>query len=197
MKTFVLAGAALAALAAAAPAAAHPHHGGHAERQPLSRAAVQSFVESEFARLDGNRDGFVTLEEAREQRQELRSGRRGQRGERRAAAFERLDANDDGVLSREEFESPRVGARAEHRGERRAHRMERRGGGFGGFARLGEQRFERLDANDDGRLSLAEANQGALQRFDRIDANRDGTISTDERAAAREARAQRQHRRRG
>src|SRR3546814_20755641 len=62
--------------------------------------------------------------------------------------------------------------------ERRAHRG----------MRFGAKRFERMDANQDGRVSLAEATTLRLQRFDRIDADRGGTIRSKERSAALQAR---------
>ena len=52
--------------------------------------------------------------------------------------------------------------------------------------------FDMADANRDGRVTAAEAQNAALQHFDRVDANRDGTISPEERQRAREQmRAQR------
>ncbi len=49
----------------------------------------------------------------------------------------------------------------------------------------------RADANNDGKLSLAEALTGPLARFDRVDTDKDGTISAAERAAHREVRKER------
>jgi hypothetical protein len=53
-------------------------------------------------------------------------------------------------------------------------------GGRGG----GGNRFDRLDANRDGKLTLEELSVAFLARFDRIDANKDGTISDQERQTA-------------
>jgi hypothetical protein len=61
------------------------------------------------------------------------------------------------------------------------------------FARFGGHGFEEMDANHDGKVSLAEAQAFATRIFDRFDTNKDGTISPEERQAAREAfRAARQ-----
>lgn len=209
MKKFVLAGAALAVLGASA-AVAQP--AGPRNAQPLTRAAVEARVEAGFARVDANRDGFITRDEARSvaqarrgqrgQRGEMRE-RREQRGERKAERFANLDTNRDGQISRAEFDAPRArGDRAERRearAERREARGMRRGGGQGGmFARFGGRMFGQADANSDGRVSREEARRGALALFARLDTNRDGAISTDERRAAREGmRAQRQQRRQG
>jgi Ca2+-binding EF-hand superfamily protein len=172
--------------------------------QPLTRAAVETQVQARFGRLDANRDGFVTQAEAQAAAEARRGERQARRGERRAELFARLDANRDGSISREEFDNRSAlgrGERAEGRGERagrragrmehRGHRMGRRGGGgmmAGGF---GARAFEAMDANRDGRVSLAEASSRALSRFDRVDANRDGTISREERQAVRAERTER------
>jgi len=55
-----------------------------------------------------------------------------------------------------------------------------------------EERFRGADANGDGAISRAEAEQGMpglARRFDAIDANRDGVVTREELAAARKARA--------
>lgn len=179
MKILMFAGAGLLALAAM-PALGQP-----AERgldRPQTRAAVEARVQARFARADANRDGYVTQDEVRA-RAEAR------RGERREQMFERLDTNHDGSISRAEFNARpalRGGERRAMRGERRGQRFANHGGrgmrgGFGGRG------FAAMDLDHDGRVALAEANRVALERFDRVDSNRDGTISLEERQAAREA----------
>jgi len=60
---------------------------------------------------------------------------------------------------------------------------------------IGGRGFTMLDADKDGRVSMAEASSRALAMFDRVDANRDGTITMEERGAARGMmRGQRQQR---
>lgn len=180
MKTLILGGAALAALAAI-PASAQPA-GQFRAGAELTRSEMQQRVEAHFAHSDANRDGFVTQDEVRAQREA-----------RRAQRFDRLDSNNDGMISRAEFEAPRVARggerraiRVERRGERFAHRRGPRGGGIM-TARFGARAFAAMDMNRDGRVALAEAQRIALQRFDRVDSNRDGTITLDERQAARAA----------
>lgn len=201
MKTFALAGAALLALTATV-SAAQVVPGRSA--QPLTRAHLQARVDAGFARVDVNRDGFVTQDEAqagrqgRGMRQDRRGARMGQRAGGRVQAFARLDLNHDGVLNQAEFENrQRLGGG--DRGERRALRGQRRGGGGGGmFARFGGRAFGAADANHDGRVSRDEAQRGALTLFARVDTNRDGAISIEERQAARQfMRGQRQNRRQG
>jgi Ca2+-binding EF-hand superfamily protein len=178
---------------------------------PMTRAAVQQMVEARFARADADHDGFVTREEVgarmaagrgiREDRDDAR-GPRADRGERRAGLFDRLDADHDGSISRAEFDAA-AAARADRREARggeaqggegrpgmRHDRMMRRNmhGGMGpGMAGgFGPRMFERLDADHDGRVSLAEASSRALALFDRADSDRNGTVTPEERRAARE-----------
>ena len=194
MKKIVLFGAAAAALLAT-PALAQQDRGGMDRGAGVTRAQVQARVQQAFARVDVNRDGFVTQQEAQSVRGAVGGERRGNRGQAREARFAQLDANRDGQISRAEFFAPRPaaerGERREMRAERRAQRVERRGqrgNGGGMFARLGGNRFDRVDANRDGRISLAEVTTLRLSAFDRADANRDGLVTREERRSAREAR---------
>lgn len=161
----------------------------------ITRDEVVARVREHFARLDTNRDGFLTREEAdagREQMRERIGERLKERGaERSAGAFDRLDANKDGVISRDEFNQARE-VRIEKRIERRAEgeaqkpqmmRMHR----IGGFGRLGGHMFDMADANKDGRVSLQEAQDAAVRHFDMADTNRDGRITREERRQMRQA----------
>ena len=211
MKTTLFGGVAAAAFLAVAPSFAQapavapaPHA---AMAPPVNvmkthtRAEVQARVAEHFARLDSNRDGFLTKAEAdagrdlmrREMRQRFASrlaepGRAAPRPRPDAgAAFDRLDANKDGVLSRQEFEAGR---------QNREHRMAARGPGKGARAHMRMHRggmraihgamFEVADANRDGRVTLQEATAAALRHFDTADVNRDGQLTPDERIQVRQ-----------
>lgn len=185
MKKFLILGAASAALVAT-PLLAQinqaPQRGAG-----ITRAQAEAGVRAMFAKIDTDRDGYVTRADAEAAAAAHRSQRQEARGERRSALFARLDANGDGMISRAEFDAPRA-ARGD-RAERRADRMERRGDRRGMRGeRLGVRLFERLDADRDGRVSLAEVTAARLQRFDRLDANKDGVVTREERQAARQAR---------
>jgi len=190
MNKLIFLGAAVAALAAGA-AIAQPQP---APARTIDRAQVESRVAAMFARVDANRDGFVTQEEAQGARNAIRAQRQERRGERREAMFARLDADRNGSISREEFTAPRARAEGGERGERRAERMGRGGqrfahrGGRGMRAGMGGQGFTMMDADRDGRVSLAEATRFRLEHFDRVDANDDGRISRDEIQAVRAGR---------
>lgn len=160
-----------------------------------TRAEVVARVRESFAKLDADRDGFVTKAEADSARESMRGQTRqrfaqqlGQPGAAAprpagggAAAFDQLDTNKDGVVSRDEFSAGRKlrGKRpmaGEDQGGERGMRMS--GGRMAGlFGRM----FEMSDANKDGKVSLQEAEAAALSRFDTADANKDGQLTPQER----------------
>lgn len=132
-----------------------------------------------LAQFDSDGDGNVTDAE--------RATAKASRTARRAQMTARMDANGDGTVSAEEraaFREMRQARRAEG-GE--GPRMGRRGGGERGAAMLA-----RVDTNGDGMISRDEHRAAALARFDRMDANKDGRVDATERQAHR---AQMQERR--
>lgn len=157
----------------------------------MTRPEMEARVRANFARVDANRDGYVTRDEARAVRASRRGERAGDREQRREQAFVRLDADRDGMISRTEFLEREAraerGDRRERRAERRAARRERLAERRGTL-HLGGERFARVDADRDGRASLAEVLAVRVRAFERVDANRDGRVTREERRAAREAR---------
>jgi hypothetical protein len=165
----------------------------------ITRDEVAQHVRKLFARLDTNKDGFLTKDEVDAMHQKMmgmhgaterRSGEPGVHRPDRAAMFDRLDANHDGSISRQEFMAAQP--QLEHRvmifrngpdgrpGEP-GMKMHMRGMGMGG---MGGHMFEMADANHDGRVSLQEAEAAALAHFDRADLNHDGKLTPDERRQA-------------
>lgn len=183
-KVLIAAGALLAASAAVAQVPPPP-------MKPIApmargdgvqtRAEVVDRVRAMFARMDADRDGFITQND----RQAMKGQKQRLRGERRAdparrmAMFERLDTNRDNMISRDEF--ARAQAMRGERGPRGAMNGRRMG-----MQRMGGGMMRRADANGDRRISLAEAETAALQRFDRADRNRDGRVTQDERQQVRQ-----------
>ncbi|GAA3997184.1 hypothetical protein [Sphingomonas humi] len=190
-KILLSAGLLLAATAATAQVAPYaptaPRDGVTTRAEAVERARTM------FSRVDANRDGFITMDEARAMRGQMmqrggggeRMGMGQNRGADRGMMFDRLDANRDNVISRDEW------ARAEAmRGERRAEgpRGGMRGDRMAMRGRMGGGMLRQADTNNDQRVSLAEAQAAAVQRFDRVDTNRDGRITQDERQKARQQR---------
>lgn len=167
----------------------------------VTRAEADAKVRQHFAKLDANRDGFVTTEEIATQRGARKANRQARQGQRMgqmahrdpSAAFDRLDANRDGVISRDEFAKgrdvrieKRVARHGAAPGQSGAMRMRmHRIGGQGGMGMMGGHLLKMADADRDGRVSIAEATAGAARHFDMMDSNRDGRITPEERRAGR------------
>lgn len=194
MKALLVGGALAAAAVPAIAQAVQPAPAAPRAHQTLTRADVQAKVTEHFARIDANRDGFVTKAEAEAGKAAMHGKMRERFAERlerhgqgaagapladRGAAFDRLDTNRDGAISRQEWDAGRVA--------REKRIVVRREGGPGGarmgmrMGGLGGRMFEMADADNDGRVSLAEAQAAALRHFDMMDSNRDGRITPDER----------------
>jgi Ca2+-binding EF-hand superfamily protein len=193
MMKFLIGGAAAAAVLAIAPAmaqtappapvAGHPAHRMKAE----ARADVQAHVAKMFARLDTNRDGFITKAEV-----DAMQAERTQKIEQRAQRFDptkifdRLDLNHDGQVTQAEAEAARNARTQAKPGQpAQAHAA-----AFGGL-------FKRADANKDGVITRAEFDAAASQMharmeraglhrglagrmFELADANKDGRLSLAE-----------------
>jgi Ca2+-binding EF-hand superfamily protein len=118
----------------------------------------------------------------------------------RGAMFDKLDADKNGSISRQEFMAakPQIHERrmmvmrdGDNGGPAEASgapgephvKMMRMHAGMGmGIGRgMHAHMFETADANHDGRVSLQEMTNTALQHFDSADANHDGTLSPEER----------------
>jgi Ca2+-binding EF-hand superfamily protein len=107
-----------------------------------------------FAAIDADKDGKVTQEEL---------------AAHRAAMFAAADTNGDGTLSTDELAAREL-ARFNERMPERTARM-----------------LDRMDANGDGSLSPDEIGRGPMEaRFARIDTDNDGAISAAEAEAAAE-----------
>ena len=166
---------------------------------PETRNDVIAHVRAMFSKLDTNRDGFVTRDEAdsahkamagdvREKFAERHDGR-GMPHIDHKAMFDRLDTNHDGMISRQEFD-----AHAKVREERQVVMMHGGPDGSPGMRAMPDMKrfhemglkmhghmFDMADANHDGKVSLQEMTDAALRHFDRADANHDGRITPEER----------------
>jgi Ca2+-binding EF-hand superfamily protein len=225
MRNLLLGGAAAAAIVAIVPAVAQPAPPappGVAEgtapgprietrihRMPMkaeTRNDVVAHVRDMFGKLDTNKDGYITKEEA-EAAHHAMAGDMHEKFEKhmaegdfphpdRGAMFDKLDTNKDGSITRQEF----MAAKSEVH-ERRVIVM-RDGPGDGDqpvevdggpgephvkiirrydMGGMHGRMFEMADANHDGRVSLAEMTDAAVHHFDEADANHDGTLTPEER----------------
>ncbi len=163
-----------------------------------------------FERMDANGDGVVTREEVEVAQARGRGGAAGAPGrgrmnidpaERWRQALERFDADGDGQLSAEEFQGPaRVFTMLDHDGDGVVTREEGtrlglggRGAGAGeggpaGPGRRGpnfEQMLQRLDQDDDGKISQDEW-RGREELFIRLDRDGDGFMTAEEIETVRE-----------
>ncbi len=156
----------------------------------LTRAESDAGREATFARLDADRNGQLTREEMRAERGERGDrGRHGRRGGGRhgGPGFEGADANNDGNITREEFLARptemfnRIDAN--HDGVIQASERPQR-------AERGERRAERpdrpnRDADNNGTFSRAEFTAMGAGMFERLDVNNDGRVTQEEAQAAR------------
>jgi Ca2+-binding EF-hand superfamily protein len=197
MKTFLLAGAAVLAAGAAfaqgqsAPKPGQPAHGVRGYmKQTENRTDVQAHAVKMFARLDTNKDGFVTKTEV-DALQAQRADKIEKRAERfdSSKIFDRLDANRDGKVTRAEAEA----AHSQHAVAKGGQPAVAHATGAG-------RMFDRADANKDGVVTRAEFDAAATQMkahmeqagmhrgfagrmFDMADTNKDGRVSLAEAQA--------------
>ena len=190
MNKLLIGGAVLAlavpALAQVAPAPAPAPHAIHAPMRDKvqTRAEVQAKITEHFAKLDTNRDGFLTKAEADAAKEQFKGKFVERWSERREEAFEKLDSNRDGAVSRAEWDAGQAQREqriASHDRDGDGRRDGHTRGGKHGMSGLSGHMFEMADANKDGRVTLQEAQAAALRHFDMADANHDGQITPDER----------------
>jgi Ca2+-binding EF-hand superfamily protein len=129
--------------------------------QSNTPAPRRDWADRYLARLDTERKGFVTLQDA----------------ERYAAAqFDRLDTNHDGVVDHDEFlaSAKRSLDRVSPGRKPQVQRsLDRR-----------ETLFKTLDQKGDGKLTKDEYLAGTRQHFAEIDVKKSGMITTDDLRAA-------------
>ena len=229
MRNLLLAGATAAAVIAFAPAIAQtapPPPPGvaagtapithvetrviHMPRKAETRDEMVAHVREMFAKLDTDKDGSITKDEAKSAHKAMAGDFHKKFNKRlahrdfphpdRGAMFDKLDTNKDGSITRQEF----LAAKPEFKEHRVMVMRDGDGppsievdgkpvdadGGPGQpgvrimhMNRMGMhgRMFEMADANKDGKVSLQEMTNAAAQHFDEADANHDGTLTPEER----------------
>lgn len=128
-------------------------------------AAAQTVTRGAWPVVDTNNDGVLD-------EQELRASRE--------ATFERADTDGDGYLTRDESTGARMPGDVERRSRGLGVALGRR---FGN-AETPDERFERLDADQDGRVSKQEF-VDVPHPLLRFDADGDGRVTREEIEAGR------------
>lgn len=149
--------AAFAAAFAMAPLAAYAAPADGMTRQERVEKRTEN-LQKRFDRLDVNKDGVVTHEEAEAPL---------------VKAFDRVDANKDGVIDAKERAAAVAAMKV------RAEKA----GGDGSRIEKRMTRFERRDGDKDGNVTRAEFLAKAAPWFARADADKDGRVTKDELAA--------------
>ena len=127
--------------------------------QPVPRASFLATMDSEFRRMDADRDGVATRAEIE---QFVRAAAALAAQNRKAALFHKLDSDKDGKLSPGEFAALDLGLPAADAAPIMAQ----------------------ADLNKDQRVTLVEYRTAKLHNFDRMDSDKDGIVSPAEMKAA-------------
>ncbi len=151
----------------------------------VTRQEFDAARATRFAALDADNNGQVTREEMRNQRGERRGERRRHRDGHGMHHLARADANNDGAITREEFLArptqmfARLDANSDGviTADERPQRRQRAEG----------ERRERpsFDANNDRQISRSEWDQMGAAMFQRLDADSDGRVTQAEAQNAR------------
>ena len=160
-----------ARLTAAALIAAFPTHalaqGGAAaddETKSVTRAELGTELDTDYADMDGDKDGKVTAAEINTRLVKSAEAKVEALRKERDAAFAQLDTNSDGSISKAEFEA-------------RAKLPTIKDPDAKPF-------LDQFDSDKDGAISKDEFRAPTLANFDRLDKNKDGTLTPAERNSA-------------
>jgi Ca2+-binding EF-hand superfamily protein len=151
------------ASAVAAPAMAQTQPAAQ-QAQPVSKAVFLQQVDAAFNAVDVNKDGFTDRSELESAQAKSFAARKTQVIQGREAAFRELDKDKNGSLTLAEFNAV-VAAQPIPKADATPF-------------------LQRLDANKDGKISVAENRNPATAQFDRADTNKDGSLSPAERQRA-------------
>ena len=132
--------------------------------QPITKAEIGAKLDSDYADMDGDKDGKVTAAEIESRLAKSAAAKIEAIKKERDAAFARLDANSDGNISKAEFEEKAKLPTAK--------------------APDAKPFLARFDADKDGGITLDEFRTPTLANFSAMDANKDGTLTPAEAKGA-------------
>ena len=132
--------------------------------QAMTKAEFTKGMETRFATMDTNKDGFLSKDEIAVVQANALQRATAAREQRMEAEFKKLDTNNNGALDLAEFKAAAPAVRP---------------------AGTPDAMVAQLDANKDGRISAQEYRTPPLANFDKMDVNKDGTITQQELQAAR------------
>lgn len=147
------------ASAASAQAAPKPAPAQPSSAEPLSRSNFLATMDSEYRKLDSNRDNVVSRAELAAHQQKLAQAAI---ADRARALFASIDSDRNGQISVDEFiransaQAPKTDVAAI---------------------------LARLDSNRDEKVTLVEYRTLTLATFDRLDTDKDGVLSVAEQRA--------------
>jgi Ca2+-binding EF-hand superfamily protein len=199
---FPISTASAAYLGAASPASTATHKRGSFFTSNQNRADVGPRIQKMFGKLDSNRDGFITKNEITALQAQFDERAAKSAPKRAARMFDSLDVDHDGkitqgeaagshakrgrsVFAKADANKDGVVTRAEYEAATASGKIKIRHAGMRGslIVRL----FDGADLDKDGRVSLSETQQAALNEFDSADANHDGVLTPAERRQAAKA----------
>ena len=138
----------------------------------ISKDEAKAGVDKIFDAIDTNKDGSVTPGEFREYRKAQMTAMREERKKMMEENKDKAKSDDQAMNDDEGGKPPRDG-KGGPRGEGR-HGKGMRGG------MMAEMLFHRVDTDQNGQISKAEAEAAMDKLFDRMDRNHDGFIALDD-----------------
>lgn len=187
MSASLLLGGAAAAFAATGPHGPHGRHGPGIPPEVVFVRMLQQFdtngdfkiskdeatagVDKIFAAVDTNNDGSVTPGEFRDYR---KAQMKAMWEERKKA----MEADKDAPKPDDQADNDDKDGKKPHHGDhgdRGPHGKGRHGPGM-----MGDMLFHRVDTDQNGQISKAEAEAAIAKMFDRMDRNHDGFIALDD-----------------
>ena len=127
--------------------------------KPVSRADFVKSVDTRFAAIDANHDGYLSKPELDAAQARLMQQLNTLRQQRIIAQFKQLDTNHDGQLSQQEFAAGVPTLKANE---------------------TPDQILQQLDTNHDGKISVEEFRAPQVAKFNNLDLNHDGVVTPDE-----------------